>query len=78
MGNSVTSDVPKVSPSGEGPCDDELTYVFTHRDLSHATDAVEFIDRSVADLLTGFKKQHEHVCLGGGHILHRHSYANTR
>jgi hypothetical protein len=55
MGNSVTSDVPKVSPSEEGPRDDELPDVFTHRDPSHATDTVEFIDRSVADLLTGFK-----------------------
>ena len=51
---------------GEWPYDDKPTYVFTHRDLSPATDAVEFVDRSVADLSTAVKKQYDHIWLVGG------------
>ena len=54
---------------GEWPYDDKPTYVFTHRDLSPATDTVEFVDRTVADFSTTFKKQHDHVWLvGGAHL----------
>ena len=51
---------------GEWPYDDKPTYVCTHRELSPVTDAVEFVDRCVADLSTTLKQQYEHIWLVGG------------
>lgn len=51
---------------GEWPYDDKSTYVFTHRDLSPATDAVEFVDRSVADFSAVVNQQYTHIWLVGG------------
>jgi dihydrofolate reductase len=51
---------------GEWSYDDKPTYVFTHRDLSPATDAVEFVDRSVTDLSAALKTQYDHIWLVGG------------
>ncbi|WP_284010509.1 dihydrofolate reductase family protein [Haloarcula pelagica] len=51
---------------GEWPYDDKPTYVFTHRDLSPATDAVEFVDQPVADVSTHLKEQYGHIWLVGG------------
>jgi dihydrofolate reductase len=54
---------------GEWPYDDNPTYVFTHRDLSPATDSVEFVSQDVADFSTAVKQQHSHIWLvGGAHI----------
>ncbi|MFA9417850.1 dihydrofolate reductase family protein [Natrinema sp. HArc-T2] len=51
---------------GEWPYGDKPTYVFTQRVLSPATEAVEFVDREVAELSTELKKQHDHIWLVGG------------
>jgi dihydrofolate reductase len=62
---------------GEWPYDDKPTYVFTHRDLSPATDAVEFVDRSVTDLSTALTQQYEHIWLVGGAQL-AHAFLRER
>jgi dihydrofolate reductase len=54
---------------GEWPYDDKPTYVCTQRELSPATDAVEFVDRPVADLSTTLKQQYGHIWLVGGAAL---------
>lgn len=51
---------------GEWPYGETATYVFTHRDLPPATDAVEFVDDDVATLSQELKRQYEHVWLVGG------------
>jgi len=56
---------------GQWPYDDKPTYVFTHRDLSPATDAVEFVDQSVADVSAQLKQQYGHIWLVGGAELAR-------
>lgn len=56
---------------GEWPYDDKPTYVFTHRDLPAATEAVEFVDRDVADLSRELKRQYDHIWLVGGARLAR-------
>jgi dihydrofolate reductase len=51
---------------GQWPYDDRPTYVLTHRDLSPATEAVEFVARDVADLSTELRQRYEHVWVVGG------------
>lgn len=51
---------------GEWPYGEKPTYVFTHRSLSPATEAVEFVDRGVAEQSTELKQQHDHIWLVGG------------
>lgn len=51
---------------GEWPYDDKPTYVFTHRDLSPATDSVEFVNRSVVDLSRDLKQEYDQIWLVGG------------
>jgi len=51
---------------GEWPYGEKPTYVFTHRDLSPATEAVEFVTRDVAPLSNELKQQHERIWLVGG------------
>lgn len=51
---------------GEWPYDDRPTYVFTHRELSPATDAVEFVSQPVAEFSKAVEREHEHVWLVGG------------
>jgi dihydrofolate reductase len=54
---------------GEWPYGEKPTYVFTHRDRSPATEAVEFVTGDVASLANEFKHQHDHVWLVGGASL---------
>lgn len=54
---------------GEWPYDDKPTYVFTHRDLSPATNSVEFIDRNVAAVSSNLKREHDRIWLVGGAYL---------
>lgn len=56
----------QVREFGEWPYSDKPTYVFTHRPLSPATEAVEFVDRDVADLSSELKQQYDHIWLVGG------------
>jgi dihydrofolate reductase len=51
---------------GEWPYGDKPTYVFTHRTLSHATEAVQFVSREVADFVSELRQQYAHVWLVGG------------
>jgi dihydrofolate reductase len=51
---------------GEWPYGEKPTYVFTHRELSPATKAVEFVDEDVAPFSKELKRQHEHIWLVGG------------
>lgn len=51
--------------------EDKPTYVFTHRDLPAATDAVEFVDRPVAAASTDLKERYSHIWLVGGAQLTR-------
>ena len=51
---------------GEWPYGEKPTYVFTHRDLSPATEAVEFVDKDIASLSNELKQQHEEIWLVGG------------
>jgi len=51
---------------GEWPYDDTPTYVFTRRELSPATDAVEFVDRGVTAVSTALRRRHDHPWLVGG------------
>jgi len=60
---------------GEWPYDDTPTYVFTHRELSPATDAVEFVDRGVTAVSTALKRRHDHLWLVGGAHLARQFFA---
>ncbi len=48
------------------PYRDKPTYVFTHRTLQPATEAVEFVDGAVTALSTELKRRYEHVWLVGG------------
>jgi dihydrofolate reductase len=56
---------------GDWPYGDRPTYVFTHRDLSPATDAVAFVDGRVGDCATALTNRYEHVWLVGGASLAR-------
>ncbi|SFR56921.1 Dihydrofolate reductase [Halogeometricum rufum] len=51
---------------GEWPYGETPTYVFTHRELSPATEAVEFVDRDVAAVAGELERKHDHVWLVGG------------
>jgi dihydrofolate reductase len=51
---------------GEWPYDDKATYVFTHRNLSPATEEIEFINRDVAAVAAELKQQYDHIWLAGG------------
>jgi dihydrofolate reductase len=54
---------------GDWPYGDKPTYVFTHRNLSPATEAVRFVSREVADLVPELRQQYAHVWLvGGAHL----------
>lgn len=54
---------------GEWPYGDTPTYVFTHRSLSPATEAVQFVNREVTDLVPELRQQYDHVWLvGGAHL----------
>jgi dihydrofolate reductase len=54
---------------GEWPYGEKPTYVFTHRALSPATEAVEFVDGDVASLSKELTRRYEHVWLVGGASL---------
>jgi len=56
----------QVRSFGAWPYDDTPTYVCTHRELSPATDAVEFVSQPVATLSTTLKQRHDHIWLVGG------------
>jgi len=60
---------------GEWPYDDTPTYVFTRRELSPATDAVEFVDRGVTAVSTALRRRHDHPWLVGGAHLARQCFA---
>lgn len=51
---------------GEWPYGNKPTYVFTHRSLSPATEAVQFVDDEIADLVPEIRQQYNHVWLVGG------------
>ncbi|MDS0283857.1 dihydrofolate reductase family protein [Haloarcula onubensis] len=51
---------------GEWPYGDRPTYVFTHRNFSPATEAVQFVSREVADIVPELRQQDTHVWLVGG------------
>jgi dihydrofolate reductase len=54
---------------GEWPYGEKPTYVFTHGDLSPATEAVEFVDGDVAAVASELERAHDHVWLvGGAHL----------
>ncbi|GAB7011545.1 dihydrofolate reductase family protein [Halorubrum trueperi] len=54
---------------GEWPYEDRPTYVFTHRSLSPATEAVRFVDGEIADLVSELRQQFDHVwVVGGAHL----------
>jgi len=61
----------QVRTFGAWPYGDKPTYVFSHRDRSPATDAVEFVDRSVAEFARVLKRRYEHSWLVGGAQLAR-------
>lgn len=54
---------------GEWPYEDRPTYVFTHRELPRATDAVEFVEGPVDTVAIDLKGQYEHIWLVGGATL---------
>ena len=56
---------------GEWPYEDRPTYVFTHRDLPRATEAVSFVDGDIGSLATELRREYEHVWLVGGAQLAR-------
>jgi len=62
---------------GEWPYGDRPTYVLTHRDLPLATDAVELVERPVADLSTELRRQYDHVWVVGGAAIAR-AFLNER
>lgn len=51
---------------GEWPYGDTPTYVVTHRNLSPATEAVQFVDGGIAELVPELRGQYEHVWVVGG------------
>jgi dihydrofolate reductase len=51
---------------GEWPYGDTPTYVFTHRNLSPATDAVRFVDGRIAGIVPDLRGRYEHVRVVGG------------
>jgi dihydrofolate reductase len=51
---------------GEWPYGDKPTYVFTHRSLSPATEAVRFVDGEIADHVPELRRQYDHVWVVGG------------
>jgi dihydrofolate reductase len=51
---------------GEWPYGETPTYVFTHRELSPATEAVGFVDGDVAAVIEELERRHDHVWLVGG------------
>lgn len=51
---------------GEWPYGETPTYVFTHRALSSAAEAVEFVDGGVASVASELGRRHDHVWLVGG------------
>ena len=51
---------------GEWPYGNKPTYVFTHRSLSPATEAVQFVDDEIADLVPEIRQQYNHIWLVGG------------
>ncbi|WP_222912752.1 dihydrofolate reductase family protein [Natrinema sp. SYSU A 869] len=54
---------------GEWPYGDKPTYVFTHRSLSPATEAVRFVNGEIADLVPELRQQYNHVwVVGGAHL----------
>jgi dihydrofolate reductase len=54
---------------GEWPYGDKPTYVFTHRSLSPATEAVRFVDRGIADTVPELRQRYEHIwVVGGAHL----------
>ncbi len=54
---------------GEWPYGNKPTYVFTHRSLSPANEAVQFVSREVADLVPELRQRYNHVWLvGGAHL----------
>jgi dihydrofolate reductase len=56
---------------GEWPYGHRPTYVFTDRELSRATDAVEFVDAPVSTAAAELEARHGHVWLVGGARLVR-------
>lgn len=54
---------------GEWPYGDTPTYVFTHRDLPRATEAVEFVAGDPAAVVAELRDQYDHVWLVGGAAL---------
>jgi dihydrofolate reductase len=56
---------------GEWPYGDRPTYVFTHRDLPRATEAVEFVAGDPAAVVAELREQYDHVWLVGGAALAR-------
>jgi dihydrofolate reductase len=51
---------------GEWPYGEKPTYVFTNRELSPATEAVEFVDDDVRSFSKDLKRQYERIWLVGG------------
>lgn len=51
---------------GEWPYEARPTYVFTHRDLPRATDAVEFVDGDAASVATDLRGTYDHIWVVGG------------
>ncbi|WP_142860457.1 dihydrofolate reductase family protein [Salinigranum halophilum] len=51
---------------GEWPYGNKPTYVFTHRSLSPATEAVQFVDDEIADFVPEIRQQYNHIWLVGG------------
>ena len=51
------------------PYADKPTYVFTHRDLSPATDAVEFVDQPAGEVSRSLRQEHDRIWLVGGATL---------
>lgn len=59
----------QVRSVGEWPYGDTPTYVFTHRDLSPATEAVRFVNGEIADHVPELRRHYDHVwVVGGAHL----------
>jgi dihydrofolate reductase len=56
---------------GAWPYEDRPTYVFTHRELARATDAVTVVEGDVAGLVADLKREHDRIWLVGGAALAR-------
>ncbi|WP_411965190.1 dihydrofolate reductase family protein [Haloferax sp. YSMS24] len=61
----------QVRSFGAWPYGDRPTFVFTHRELPLATDAVELVDGDVESVATELEGEYEHVWLVGGAQLAR-------